>query len=410
MFGIGAKRRKLFWLHLIPCCVALCALPYFIPYYAEWLVIGGWFTFSFLIYFILAAGILWFCFDFSLPQVLYFSSAAYAIQHLGDCFQRIIVQNNGMGTPMWQNVLINIAITAAVFFACYFIFVRNIRKFDRHIVNSPLVYSLLLVTVIIVNVISQYMQSVGYDIMDKVFDAIICLLILFMHWVICYTQELVKRNQTMKIVLQMESQQHRMSKENIELINRKCHDLKHQITAIRQGVIEGDKALNTLKHIEDSIVIYDSMLKTGNSALDILLTEKKLLCEKHGIRFSCIADGSLLDFMDEEDIYTLFGNALDNAIEYIIGVGQDDKKVISIKITSKGNMITIHFDNYCGEQLKFKDGLPQTTKGDKLYHGYGIRSIKYVVGKYSGNMSVFVKNDMFNLNIIMPVVNKSQIA
>ena len=45
------------------------------------------------------------------------------------------------------------------------------------------------------------------------------------------------------------------------------------------------------------------------------LQRKSLYCNKHGIIFTCVADGTLLDFMDVMDICSIFGNALDNAIE-----------------------------------------------------------------------------------------------
>ena len=106
------------------------------------------------------------------------------------------------------------------------------------------------------------------------------------------------------------------SAENVDLINRKCHDLKHQIAALRR-ISDRREREESIQALEQSVMIYDSVVKTGNDILDTVLTEKSLLCESRGITLTCVADGDCLDFMDGVDIYTIFGNALDNAIESV---------------------------------------------------------------------------------------------
>ena len=67
--------------------------------------------------------------------------------------------------------------------------------------------------------------------------------------------------------------QYEISKQTIDLINVKCHDMKHQIRAIsRQAAI--DPA--ALEEMESVISIYGTIVKTGSQALDIILAEKNL--------------------------------------------------------------------------------------------------------------------------------------
>lgn len=56
---------------------------------------------------------------------------------------------------------------------------------------------------------------------------------------------------------------------------------------------------------------------TGNSALDVVLSEKALLCERLGIRFVCTADGRAVDFIKPHHIYSFMINALENCIENV---------------------------------------------------------------------------------------------
>ena len=57
------------------------------------------------------------------------------------------------------------------------------------------------------------------------------------------------------------------------------------------------------------------MKATGNHALDVILTEKSLICKQKEIKLTCMADGKQLAFMQTTDLYSIFGNLLNNSIE-----------------------------------------------------------------------------------------------
>ena len=116
-------------------------------------------------------------------------------------------------------------------------------------------------------------------------------------------------------LLHIEAEKHKISAENIAFINMKCHDLKYQIAAIKK--ISGGEQAENIQELEKAVSVYDLSLKTGNETLDNLLFERSILWDKYHINFTCIADGSQLDFIIPSDIYSLFGNALDNAIESV---------------------------------------------------------------------------------------------
>ena len=67
-------------------------------------------------------------------------------------------------------------------------------------------------------------------------------------------------------------------------------------------------------------------------------------------------------------------------------------------------MVTINLKNsFIGEVKLDDDGFPVTTKEDKRYHGFGLKSIRYVVEKYDGSVAVQVEDGMFNLNVLVPL-------
>jgi len=215
-----------------------------------------------------------------------------------------------------------------------------------------------------------------------------------------------KELETIQLLWHQQKGQYQLSKETIELINHKCHDLKHQVQAIR--AVKDEKERETyLEKIEKSVQIYSAIVRTGNEILDTILTEKSLICENSGIHINCVADGSLLAFMNPVDLYTLFGNALDNAIEAVRKLESKEKRVIDIMLYERQSFLMLQIVNpMCGE-VKFEDGLPLTTKAKNGYHGYGMKSMLHTIQKYEGHLTTEVKNGCFYFNVMLPLERDS---
>jgi hypothetical protein len=115
-------------------------------------------------------------------------------------------------------------------------------------------------------------------------------------------------------MLHIQYENYKIRQESIDLINQKYHDLKHQIAVLRAE--SGEKRNAVLDNMEQEIKAYEAQNDTGNKVLDTVLTGKSLTCRTKNIQLTCVADGTVLDFMDVMDISNLFGNALDNAIDW----------------------------------------------------------------------------------------------
>lgn len=205
----------------------------------------------------------------------------------------------------------------------------------------------------------------------------------------------------MRNILQSQYAIYRKSGESIDIINRKYHDLKHQIAILRTEE-DSTKRQAFLDEMESEIKLYEAQNKTGNSVVDTILTGKSITCQKHNIELTCVVDGKLLNFMHVMDICTILGNALDNAIECEIQIKEQEKRLIHVEVLSKKEFIVLRFENYFEGKLEFEDNLPTTTKANKEYHGYGIKSIQYTAKKYNGWTTVNKKGNWFELTIVIP--------
>ena len=197
----------------------------------------------------------------------------------------------------------------------------------------------------------------------------------------------------------------RSYQETTETLKHNCHDLKHIIEALK---IEPNKAESEklLDKLEDSITDYDAVRNTGNKTLDALLGRTWGSCKQRKIQWTCLANGSALDFMSSFDLYVLLGNILDNAIESVSKIEEEEERFLSVNIRRVHNLVLINVENYCSVCPEFKNGVPATTKEKKDEHGYGMKSIQAVVEKYNGEFNIDIEDGIFLIQIMLPIPEK----
>lgn len=210
-------------------------------------------------------------------------------------------------------------------------------------------------------------------------------------------------NHAMNVVLQRQYDQYRMAIDNMELLRREFHDLKHYMIAIRAEK-DPEKKEQYLLEMEKAILTQEALANTGNQVLDVVITTKSTYCTQNKITFTCMADGKLISFLHVKDICSIFGNALDNAIECVSQFDDPEKRLISLSIYKKNGFLMIRCENYSENPLVMAgSNLPTTTKSNKQYHGYGLKSIQAASQKYGGTMTISSKDNWFILQILIPV-------
>ena len=207
---------------------------------------------------------------------------------------------------------------------------------------------------------------------------------------------LEEENKILQQLLHKDKQRYEQAKLSNEKIMIKYHDMKQHI---HQGIVDYDG----LSETESDNELLRCTYFTGNRALDIILSEKALMCEKLGIRLVCTADGSAIDFMKSYHIYSFVGNALQNGIESLRKEKDDELKELTVSLTRVGNMCVFRAENYTSEKISISDGLPVTNKEDKENHGFGTKSMKNIAQKYGGEIKFSQENDLFTVVTMIPI-------
>lgn len=226
--------------------------------------------------------------------------------------------------------------------------------------------------------------------------------VLYAHYLSMCNNAVMQELAAVQKTLQTQYQQYKQSRESIELINMRYHDMKHQIQYLR-GEQDENKRNEFLDKMENEIKSFELQNKTGNAVLDTILTGRGLYCYKHGITMTSVADGKLLDFMEVVDICNIFGNALENAIESVLTIEDKEKRLIHVTVSQVNGFVMIKIENYYEGDIKTDGGEYLTTKLDKKYHGYGIKSIRYTADRYDGAVYINTENNWFDMKILIPI-------
>lgn len=337
------------------------------------------------------------CFRVSVWNALFINSFSFYVQQSALMLDRVLRGEMAISATVYFQHYLFIAI---VFILAWTLYWRRVSSTVLEKLERNLILPLVVITLLVCVCINQYVTMIeqltfSFHLMDLVcnFLGMCC-----QYSVLSITA--LKTDKTLlEEMLRQSEMQYQISKQNMELINIKCHDLRHQIHRLRTNSTLNEKAITEMEHTIDE---YDCVIRIGNPALDVILTEKNLLCRQKGIEFTCMADGSRLPEMDECDIYSLFGNVLDNAIEAVENCQDPEMRFISLTMSVVNSFLSVSISNYADKVVVFDKGLPQTHKEDKFNHGFGVRSIQMLTEKYGGEASFAQEDNVFSTNIVLP--------
>ena len=427
VFLIGRKlnRRGNFALRAAACLLLLLSAGFGVACVYQFIGETVWGRIAIYLFLFGAVNLLmWFCFSESFATTLFCCSLGYAAQNFTYKLFLVfwvLVENFGWNSGWGEHYdlfyrIIYYAFFAAAVAGVYFLFLRrSVDRLSNKKYNAKMFVSSLLVlfiTVVICSVEDLYFAKLATD-KENLYGngvyivlretgnvlSLVCLgVTMFLIYFTVEQRDMKQEIEYLQHTIDHGEWQYEMRKDIVEMVNMKLHDIKYRINAVLAG--SGNVSDDDINKLQQSVFIYDSVADTGNKLLNVLFSEKRLYCEQNGIRFSCMVDGGELSFMSDGDLYALFGNILDNALEAVRNVKDPNKRIVNVVVKRKNNMLVLQAENYFEGELEIKDGLPETIKSDKSSHGFGIKSIRMIAHKYDGEVSIYTAGEIFHLNVI----------
>ena len=398
-FMFNVKKRKFFYLRFVV-FLGLGCLFYFLPGQ----IMVGSFNFSYSIVYVGMILSSFFLYKTNWKTIVFNSVSAYALQHIAWNILFLIVEN--LMDPSTVNQAGCISLYVSIFLIVYgitlfvIIYRKKVFYFDKIGILNIVASCIIIFITIFLSLFAKW------DYVTRIYTIIGVLVGLLIQVGFIDVgdqkrkqQQLQMEKENLQNLLRQQAHQQEIAKETINIINIKCHDMKNQIEAIKK--LNNKEADEYIKDIERNIDIYGDIAKTGNEILDVVLTEKGLLCNNKDIRFTYIVDGVALKFLSSMDLSSLFGNLLDNAIEAVQKVDQE-YRFIKLNVNKRGGLTFIKIENYCSNKIQFINGRPITNKKDHNYHGLGIKSMEYIIKKYDGVINFDLNDNIFSVDIMFP--------
>ena len=250
---------------------------------------------------------------------------------------------------------------------------------------------------------SQPLESSLFPLIMQVF--LLAFMIFFEH-------SLTAQNMQKELRLQETINQYRIK--NLESkqsgdrdLRQMHHDMKNHLLAIQSLTKDEESSAAVNEYIDNilsGIQSYETHVETGNKLLNGLISQKISESKANGITMDLIIDFRQINFIKDIDICTIFGNALDNAIEACSKVPDKDGRQIIVRTQQSAGQFLITIGNtYCGD-IRIQNDLPKTSKKNADEHGIGLRNISRALKKYDGAMDINLdKPEWFQLTMLIPV-------
>lgn len=343
---------------------------------------------------------IWFCYKVTVYSALSLTSAGYCAQQIAGSIKTLIKlfpPVDALANTPWVLVL-DIVCYCGTYCLLFLLFRRSIEADDGDLDNRQ--RSIFFLAVLLVCLINGRLtqDNMGINTLSKInesFFAALCpLLLLMIQFSVMERGRLSRNMETMQELIHEQHEQFRHSKQSVELINEKYHDLK--------GLLEGfhgEISRDQIDSLKERIGEYENHIETGSHVLDIVLSEKRAVCAARKIDFTSFADGHGLDFIEELDLYALVGNSLNNAIDAASRL-PEEKRYLSLSLSSREGMMSLHVENPYEGELVMGEGLPESQR-DRRYHGFGMKSMERICEKYGGTLAVRAENGLFMLDALL---------
>lgn len=183
------------------------------------------------------------------------------------------------------------------------------------------------------------------------------------------------------------------------------HDMKNHLLAIQELAREG--ACGSIETYIQKLMAqssgYEKRVRTGSELLDGLLGQKLREAEEAQITWSVALDFRPAAFVSDMDLCTIFGNAMDNALEACGKVEPPGERFLRLRSDVAAGCLFITLQNSYAGTVKFRGGVPVTTKQCANLHGFGVSNIRRAMEPYGGEVRMETEQQVFTLTLIFPL-------
>lgn len=346
------------------------------------------------------------CYDIDLTTGLFLGISVYTVQCIESSVNSLLVMiDPDKLNHFGESITVSLAGYGVMLFSylltflfVYLFFIRRMPDVDLHDAARWPVIALCIVVLTMnhfwafgIHLAGEDYTKTSYAAMDYLWSIICCNLCLCIQFGIFNSTRKDRELEITRTLMSQREQQFKTTRSMVIAINKKCHQLKAQLGSLAQE-LDNRQEIDEAMELVDS---FDAAFHTGNEVLDILFTEKNYYCLQSEITFVCMIDGEKLNFMQDTDLYVLFGNIIDNSVNAVRKMKDLAKRTIYVNVHAENQLLLVQVENPCEEWKSADRAAAQ---------GFGMRSIRMVAEKYGGSVNIRAADGNFYLNLVFPLL------
>lgn len=180
-------------------------------------------------------------------------------------------------------------------------------------------------------------------------------------------------------------------KSKSEELRKIRHDFRNQLAVVNALITKNteqsiNEAYELIKELDNKLIATKSPVYTQNLIVNTILGIKSdTITENHTKTKIAIDLPDKISTVENIDLNCLFINLIDNAIEAVLRIDDEKKRMIEIKATIKNDYLIVKVKNTYNNELRFDDNRKlKTSKADNKNHGIGTILIDNIAKKYNG--------------------------
>lgn len=303
-----------------------------------------------------------------------------------------------MVMSVFSPIRVVIVIVAQLLLLCVTIVILKF-KYNNKLSSKELVL-LMIVPIVSIVSISFLMYAIMYKDVSTKYIFIGMLGIVVINIVSYYLFVVLNKEYEDKMRLYVMNRQYENEKQTtkqIQALFERLGSLRHDIDKRLSYILlmlENGNSQEAMEYINETInrlPLMQNVIKTENEFFNAVVNSKIVECNEKNIYINVAVMKNVLEFINAEDIYVLFGNLLDNAIE---AAEKSVEKKIIVDVRKQKSYISISVKNsISGSVLKNNPDLKTTKSNSEYVHGFGTKSIEEIVRKYNGMLDRYENRD-----------------
>lgn len=294
-----------------------------------------------------------------------------------------------------------IILVKSIWIMFFYILKGNLKMFENNLKQK---YVILIISILgfigFIFLVEQTCHAFDYRLAGIwLLSVVILAFVLFsLYYIVARREE--------KIKLEFAEAHNTLLEENYKVINQMYvnnaklyHDMNNHLNILYQLVNEGnlEKAKSYIKEIGKPITALSKVVWTGDDVVDAVINSKLSKMNEKGIVTDINVEFPSNTNILQNDMCTILANLLDNSIEALEKL--DYKGRVWLTVRRINQILLIKVENDCiddGSQFRW-----ETSKNDKILHGWGLANVRDTVEKYNGTIECKKENNKFVVTIML---------